>query len=175
MKRNILLFGIIIFAVIDAFGSPLLFKATKEINSKGLVELGSFDASKYRQIRIGVKTTDRVQTSSTTKNVAEIQLNFAKRELQRSEELLEKGVISSADYNRVKEQVEIAQRNYDNADEIAYPALIILGLESLDEILVTSFDEKGNFTRSVVIDSPPSKISVKVSGKGKYMLYVWGQ
>jgi len=55
MKKFLILILLITFSANTSLGSPLIFKITKEISAKDLIELGSFDATKYRQIRIGIK------------------------------------------------------------------------------------------------------------------------
>jgi hypothetical protein len=175
MKKIILLVLLIICGLTNAISSPLIFKVTKEVNSSGLFELGIFDSVKYRQIRIGIKTIDRVENSPITKAVAEVNLSMAKRESVRGKKLLDDGFISASEYNILSEKVRTAQLDNDNAGEMIYPALSVFGLENADAILLTSFDDKGNLNRSFLIDTPPSKISVKVSGKGIYTLYIWGQ
>ena len=37
------------------YALPLIFKITKEVTATDLVDLGSFDTSKYRQVRVIVK------------------------------------------------------------------------------------------------------------------------
>ncbi|MGB7208763.1 MAG: hypothetical protein WBD27_08915 [Pyrinomonadaceae bacterium] len=174
MMKFLALVLFFVFAVNNAFGSPLIYKVKKEINTSGLVELGNFDATKYKQIRIGIKVVGRDEKPPFSKAVAEIELNAAKRELSRQQQLLEEGLVSRADYDRAADRVKVAQQIFDNADEKIYPPISIFGVENTDEILLAIFDEK-NLNRSIVIDSPPPKISIKVSGKGIYSLYVWGQ
>jgi hypothetical protein len=48
----------------------------------------------------------------------------------------------------------------------------IFGLEGTEEILLMSLDEK-SLANSIVIDSPPTKVSIKVFGRGTYKLFVW--
>ncbi len=54
MKKYLVL--ILFFVLVtNAFGSPLIYKARKEISKVGdFVEIGRFDASKYKQIRIAI-------------------------------------------------------------------------------------------------------------------------
>jgi hypothetical protein len=53
--KILLSFALIFIFAFNSFGSPLIFKITKEINSKNdYVELGTFDALKYKQIRIRI-------------------------------------------------------------------------------------------------------------------------
>jgi hypothetical protein len=178
MKKFLTLILLFAFAANNSLASPLIFKAKKEITSKGLVELATFDATRYKQIRIGIKiigNSDQISTSiSTSKAIAEIELNAAKRELKRKEELLEQGEISHMDYDLAKDRERIAQQKYDGAEENAYQSVSILGVEGSDEILIATLGERTSI-RSLIIDSPPAKIRVKVSGKGMYSLYVWGQ
>ncbi len=161
--------------------SPLIFKATREVTSTDLVELGSFDASKYRQVRIAVKVRNRVSILSKGNAISE--LKFAKLELNAAEVtfkiLLESGSASRAELEAPEERVRLAQervRNaqaaYDNAIENVYPTVSIYAVEGTEELLIASFD--GNtLTHSLVIESPPAKISIKVFGKGTYRVFAW--
>ena len=179
MKEFLILILLVTFAANNSFGSPLIFKVTKEINAKDLIELGSFDATKYRQIRISIKVIYTSNELSTIKDTpAYSQLIVKRAELKAKLDNLKL---------TLKEQhpeVIATQNNIDKInDEIAKLAAVevdltstvsILGVDIKDEILLSSFTER-NLNRSIVIDSPPSKISVKVLGKGTYTLYVWGQ
>lgn len=54
MRKVFCLLLFFIFNV-NSFGSPLIFKVSKEINSpRDYVEIATFDATKYKQIRVGV-------------------------------------------------------------------------------------------------------------------------
>lgn len=112
--KILLSFLLIFISVFNSFGSPLVFKVAKDIDSKSeFVELGVFDATKYKQIRIRITLKP--------------------------------------------EPLDIG--SYEFA---------ILGVESGDEFLISS-------RASEVIDSPPSKIKIKVRGQGKFSLYVWAE
>lgn len=175
MKILSLIFAVclVISNITVSHASPLVFKVTKEVTTTDLVELGNFDASKYRQVRIAVKQTSKSNDSPLLlKSVAEIQLNAAKRDLERQKGLLEQGSISRANYDIYADQLKIAQANYDNSVETVYPPLTIYAIEGTEETVIASFDRK-NFTGSIVIDSPPTKIGIKVFGKGTYKVFAW--
>ena len=173
MKTFLILLLLIFFVTNDVLSSPLIFKVKKEITTEGLVELGEFDATRYKQIRIAVKSSvGSVAVSSNS--VAEIELKAAERELERKIQLLEKGEISRSEYDVAADRVRIARLNFRNAPEIVFPPVSVFGVESNEEILLANFGEKST-NRSIVIDTPPSKIRIKVSAKGTYSLYVWGQ
>ena len=155
-----------------AYASPLVFKVTKEVTNTELFELGNFDASKYRQIRITVKISNKTQSNLISKDRALVNLNFSRREFNRIKELYEQGVFTKLQYDEAEEKLKMAQQTYDNAVAVNYPPVSIFGLEGLEEIFISSFEE-GNLTNSIVIDSPPTKISIKVFGKGTYKLFVW--
>jgi hypothetical protein len=58
MKRALLLiavFSLLLVNVQRVNASPLVYTVTKEIESEGFVDLGLFDTSKYKQIRINVQ------------------------------------------------------------------------------------------------------------------------
>lgn len=172
MKKFLVFVLFFVFVVSNAFGSPLIFRVKKEITTTGVAELASFDATKYRQIRIGVKVSNLEK--SVSKIAAETELSSAKEELQRKENLLASGDITRSTFDLSLERVRIAQRIYDSTKEYSSTSVNIFGVENGDEILLAVL-ELGNVARSVVIDSPSSKISVKVAGKGTYSLYIWGQ
>ena len=44
--------------VFNSFGSPLIFKAAKTVNSKEFVDLAVFDASRYQSIRVLIASPD---------------------------------------------------------------------------------------------------------------------
>lgn len=175
-KMNILrLFFVVCFALVSfqfAYASPLIFKITKEVTNAELLELGNFDASKYKQIRVTVKISNKAQNNLVSKDIALVDLDFAKREFNRVKELYEQGVYSKSQYDRAEERLKVTQQIYDNALEIIYPPVSIFGLEGTEEIFISSFDER-SLTNSIVIDSPPTKVSVKVFGRGTYKLFVW--
>lgn len=170
MKKILVCCLILIFvSVVPVSGSPLVFKATKEVKGGETAELGTIDAAKYRQVRISVTLGGGgLQSRRLTKDTAEFQLNSAKRELDRVTGLVEQGVISRADYDRAKAEFDAAQRNFDNAR----PIISIFAVEAGEEILIMKFDDPEKF-RSIIFDSPPSKLIVKVSGKGTYKIFVW--
>jgi len=172
MKKFLALALIIVFAATGAFGSPLIFKIKKEITAAGVVELANFDATKYKQIRIGVKVSYLEKSASII--AAETELTLANEELKRNQRLLETGDVPKSYYDLAAERVRNAQRAYDNIKTNSSTSVNIFGVENGDEILLAVL-EMGNIARSVVIDSPSSKISVKVAAKGTYSLYVWGQ
>lgn len=170
MKRICLLFVLLATAIsVDA--SPLIFKAQKTLADLTQAELGRFDAFKYRSIRIGVKTDYQGRGSAQSKENAEVELNAAKRELERKKEVLEKGVISRAEFDLAVKRRDQAQVAYNNS---LFPAVVIVGIEGDEEIVLASTEDIQK-NQSFVIDNPPPKIVVKVFGKGKYSLYVWGQ
>ncbi len=155
------------------YASPLIFKTTKEVTSTNLFDLGSFDTSKYRQVRITIKQANKLIGSQPLSKVAtEIELNAAKRELERNRQLLEAGVVSRAYYDDSADRLKIAQANYDNAVETVYPPMSIYGIEGTEEILLASFDGK-SLLNTIVIESPPTKISVKVFGRNTYKVFAW--
>jgi len=169
----ILVIGFLLVIPENGFTSPLLFKTTKEVTTTAIVELGSFDSTRFRQLRIVVQLTNKPKArQAISKDSTLTELNASKRELRRSEELLQQGVISRSDYDQSAERLKIAQANYDNALEIVFPPIMILGLEGNEEIPLVSFDGESS-TNSIVIDSPPSRIRVNVFGKGTYKLFVW--
>lgn len=178
MRKFLSLILLFIFAVNNSFGSPLIFKTTKEIDTKDFIELGSFDATKYRQIRIGIKVVSNDENADMKNSSAYAQL------IQKRAELTAKLQNLKTIYKERHPEVLVTQNQIDEInDEIArlnrlssekVSGVSISGVEGKEEIILFSFEEI-NLNRSIVIDSPPAKISVKIFGKGLYSLYVWGQ
>ncbi len=180
MVRNIVIlkFVLVICVVLsnaeNLYASTLIFKTTKEVTSTDLIDLGIFDTSKYGQIRVTIKQANKlIDSPPLTKAIAEIDLNLAQREVKRLKELLPKGVISRLEYDNAEYKLEIAQANYDNAVETVYPPISIYGIEGTEEILIATFDGK-SIINTIVIDTPPTKISVRVFGRNTYKLFAWG-
>ena len=173
IKKFLIIVLLFIFTTSNSLGSPLVFKLTKEINTKDLIELGSFDAAKYRQIRIGIKFTSISEDPSDIR-IAQLTL---KRKLL-IDELESLKTIYKANNPKVIEAQNKIDIINDEVKEFhiaeSTSSVSILGVEGKDEIVLSNFTER-NLNHSIIIDSPPSKISVKVSGKGIYSLYVWGQ
>jgi peptidoglycan hydrolase CwlO-like protein len=170
MKKLSILFFLLTIQPFGIFGSPLIFKVTKSLNAQDSIELGSFDATKYRQIRIGIK----VNSSRDTSDEKFARLTKKRFELDgQLRDLREKYTDS---YIKIIEtQNEIAKVNDEIKEmEKTLSVINIFGIEGVDELLLYELTGRG-INRSFVIDTPPSKISVKVSGTGIYSLYVWGQ
>lgn len=175
MKKLLILVLLFIFAANNSFGSPLVFKVIKEVDTKDLTELASFDATKYRQIRIGIKaisTNKKIDESKYAQLIqkrAELTAKLQNLKLT----LIDKHPSVIAAQNEIdKTNDEIEEINSLKSGKILNVS--IFGVDGKDEILLFNFEE-GNINRSIIVDSPPSKITVKVSGKGMYSLYVWGQ
>lgn len=174
VKRFLILFILIAAVVNNSLASPLVFKVKKTIDSKELVELASFDATKYRQIRIGIKVTsadDEISSDSRfgllISKRADIQARLGKLLMQYTERHPE--VVST------KNEIELLNNQISELTSARSAiGLRIVGIEETNEVgIFELFGESLN--RSIVIDTPPSKISIKVSGRGVYSLYVWGQ
>lgn len=176
MQRTIILLASLFFFANTVFSSPLIFKAIKEINTKDLIELGSFDATKYKQIRIGVNFIS-AKSNSIENTSAYAQLVAKRAELSAKLETLKltlkekhPDVIRTGnEIDKINDEIE---KLVNSQKEKLSQTIEIVGIEGKDEIPLYSFDEK-NKSFSIVLDSPPSKISIKAKGEGKYSLYVW--
>ncbi len=173
MKKYLNLFLLMVFLTSNILSSPLIFKVKKEITNEGLVELATFDTTRYKQIRIGIQSSVG-KIVYTSNSAAEIELKAAERELERKIQLLEKGEISRSEYDIAVDRRNIALSNTQKSAEIVFPPVSVFAVEGGEEILLAVFGGKMT-SRSIVIDTPPSKIRIKVSGKNTYSLYVWGQ
>lgn len=114
------LFALIVFLTvpISAAASPLLFKISKVISTDGKLELGSFEESKYRQIRIGVQFAENQLTNCfnlQTPAFAEIELRTAQRSFDRNKGLFDQGTISKANLENYPDVLRAAQAGVKNA------------------------------------------------------------
>lgn len=172
MARTFGLFAVFIVMVNSVIGSPLVFTKTREVNTNEIIELGSFDATKYKQIRIGIKCIS--DDGETQRLIGDLIQKRAER-LATRERLTNEG-IRPKHPDMIRVDIELDRLN-DQIDSIkkARSALTIniLGVEGTDEIPIAIFNErKDNY--SIVLDTPPSRISIRVIGQGKYTLFVWG-
>lgn len=178
MKKITILFLLVGFFTSNILSSPLLFKVNKKITTGGL-ELATFDASKYRQIRIGVKAIS-MDNSQTVKELPAYSQLIQKRaellsELERMLKVFKEGhpqiVAKKNEINKINEEIESLEKSIN--EQLA-PKVTILAAEDKDTIILEKFEEK-DINRSIVIDSPPSKINIIFDGKGIYSVYIWGQ
>lgn len=139
----------------------MIFKATKEVKDGETVELGTIDCTKYRQIRIGVFVEG--VTIAGFPSAEFDRLRVAKDNLFFAKESRDASKIEQA-----TSQFEKARKEYGEA--YSSPFVSIYGIESGENILIDKFIAE---SRSIVIDSPPSKLIVKVSGSGTYKIFVW--
>ena len=75
---------VLIFTLVaSGFASPLVFKSTKEVTSDAdYVELGTIDATKYRQIRISISNVHPEALSRTDYSVFWVRLDMIEGEDQ---------------------------------------------------------------------------------------------
>lgn len=171
MKRLLGLISIFVF-VVNSYSAPLIFKATKSIDSSEAVEFAVIDALKYRQIRILISKAGFKGKEPINAEAIRVEYAAAKRELERVKNLKESGVVSEFD-------VKVAQDRFNNAEPMFktlpkfQTGAEIYSIEDGEDIL---FSEYGaNILNSpVVIDSPPSKIKIMLKGSGTFKLYIWG-
>ena len=174
MNKFLIIILLFVFLVNDSLGSPLVFKVTKEIDTRDFIELGSFDATKYRQIRIGIKAISIGKEIEETKYAQLIQKRAELTvKLQNLKALYREKHPEVVDTKNQIDKVNEEISEFINLKVEKTSSVLISGIEGMDEINLFSFDEI-NLNRSIIIDSPLSKISVKILGKGKYSLYVWG-
>lgn len=150
----------------SSFGSPLVFKTEKTINSKDFVELGSFDAGKYKSIRVLV--ANKSYKTSVPIEYLEAALKAAKLEAERSKS----DRYSPAEKDRAAERLLKAQTEYDSANKID-AGIILFSIDGADKFVLDEYFNK-SINRSLIIERPPSKIRVYVKGTGNFKLFVWG-
>lgn len=120
MRKFLGLFLLFVFAI-NSYSAPLIFKTTKEIDSPTqYTELGTFDVTKYKKIRITVENND--ERTSTRQ-----------------------------DYREFK--------------------FIAVGVEDKEVFINQGI---GNISYTTLVEEPPSQIRIKIAGRGKFTLYVWG-
>lgn len=98
---------IFVFAFIT-YASPLIFKTTKPIRSKAFIELGSFDATKYKQLRFAVSSKDNTGSYSISivglEGTQEIYL-ADKHEMANSEKPFNYSVVIDSPPSQIKVEV----------------------------------------------------------------------
>jgi len=169
MKQVLSFFLILGFTFQAGLASPLVFRVSKSISSKDFVELGGFDASKFRQIRISLKVLTPSGNLPVSKETAERELAYAKSDFTRTERLFKDGLVSKSNLDSATERLRNAQDMVDSSFSAE-----IVGVVGEDEVPVLSIDEKSVRT-SIVIDTPPNLIRVKVKGNGAFTFIAWGQ
>jgi hypothetical protein len=162
----------ILLCSVSISASTLIFKAQKIVDTDTVTILGTFDASKYKSIRIAVTAEDRTERP-LARGFA--RLHAAEGEVRRVDTRVQNGTASPLDYNHAKAELEAAEKMAREETDALYPPIAVYGIDGKDEILIEgrSFLPGGN--SSFVIEDPPQNITIKVYGKGKYKLYVWGQ
>ena len=156
------------FCFQSTFGSPLVFKVAKNVDSKDFGELGSFDATKYSRIRVFVRVTTSDGSRPISKKEAQVQLAYARAGHSRAETLFSSGDISRRDYDVAAKALKDLQAALDNS----FSARIVGDVGGI-EIPLLTIDEK-NVDDSIVIDLPTSNVDVKAQGVGLVTFYVWG-
>ena len=175
MRKYALFLGVLLTGVCSTHAAPLIFKAEATIDQgeKNIV-LGTFDASKFRQVRIAIIAIRNGDPKAISREDAKFRLEVAQSNLRRNESLYQKGLISKSEYDRYEEEVRKAQEDVNRAEKIADPSAGVYGVEGNDLILLAGTSNKLGFNFTNVIDSPPSRVTVTVGGRATYRLYVWG-
>lgn len=147
--------------------SPLVFKVSKTVTSREFVELGSFDASKFSRLRVGLKVLTPDGKLPLNKETADLELARARRDFNRTETLFKDGLVSKSEFDSASER-------FKNAQEMAESSFSaeIVGVVGEEEIHVLSIDQN-TLRTSIVIDAPPSLLRIKVKGKGTFSFFAW--
>lgn len=150
-----------------AFGSPLIYKVSKTIASDEITEVGTFDALKYRQIRIGIKVDNTAAVSKY------YELSKKRQDLETElYSLKSKYTDEHPKVREIKQEISNLDKEIRSLGKI-YPTILISGVEGQEQIPLFEL-RKESLTNTFLIESPPSKISIKVEGKGNYSFFVWG-
>jgi hypothetical protein len=165
LLATILICGIVQHSV----ASPLVFKTTKETLTNDLTEIAAFDSSKYKQVRVAVKFIGEPVLSESE---AKSNLDFAQRTYDRNLELLEKGSISKENFDSYSTALNEARENYRKSKGKNSSQLNVFAIENIEEILLLDFDSRKT-SFAFILDTPPSKISIKAATKGTYKIYIW--
>lgn len=121
MKKFVYLLLVFCFLVQNSFGSPLIYKAEKGVTlNEGYVKIATFDASKYKQIRVVIINPSEKENSKYLYSCA------------------------------------------------------VFGSEDGTSFSLFSADSR-QLESTVVIDSPPTTVSVTVKGQGLAKVFVYGQ
>lgn len=162
---------LILTGAVSVTASPLIFKAQKTVASDAQTAIGSFDASKYKSIRIAVIAEDRTElplAGSTAPSV-----RFAEGQVRRIRTKVEDGNASPMDYYGAEAALETAEEMARQKTDSLFPPIAVYTVDGNDEILLESHSFLPAGSKSFVIENPPPSITIKVYGKGKYKLYVW--
>ncbi len=167
--KILLVFTLILAPALNCFAAPMVFKSKKEITDNKVTEIAAFDTSKYKQIRISIRSANR--TRLLPKPVALDNLNNYKGLVESTQKLLAQGVVLQSRVDLIKKELEEAQKAYDMSVENAESAGVF-GVEESGEDLLMGFSEL-MLNKSFIIECPPTKISIKVYGQGSYSVYIY--
>lgn len=154
--------------------SPLLFKVTKVIDSPDYIELGVFDATRFRQVRIGINMISTKRGASKAQEFAQFELNAAKRELDRNKQLLNNGIIARSEFDVAQERYDAAVKNLESGGAVIESQFEVVGVVDSEEVSLFSPLSEKIASRSFVLDTPPGIIRLKAKGKGSFSIYIWG-
>ncbi len=132
---------------------PVVFKITKDVNTESLTETAIVDLTKYKEARIAVKYTPSPELTA-----------FDKLQLERKQQMLDQGLISKFEYEQAESLIKLSR---------VFRAEIY-AIEDVDEFFLAGTGSSRH-SSSILIPSVPTKISIKVAGKGKYTLVIWAQ
>jgi hypothetical protein len=171
---------VVFFAIaLDVQASPLIFKTTKEIKTDTSEEIAVFDATKYRNLRIGAHIFGRPPMGCVnirSKAMLLGELERLREGLKAGEQQIP-GVRFPADYReRQLKQIAEKEEAYKNALEFPCADISIFVVEDNDEFrlnIVTGIGRDGVLFGN--IETPPRKLRIMGNGIGKYKIYIWGE
>lgn len=182
MKYTSIIFILVCSVSISA--SSLIFSAQKTVETDGEAVLGSFDAGKYKSVRVAV-TTEGWTESPLTNSAAATRLKVAEFQMMIADKRVSNGEAPPLEHMRARAEFEAAGEMARQATDALFPPISVFAIEGKEEILLEgyTFRLKGSRmfsptlagSRSFVIEDPPATLMIKVSGKGRYKLYVWGR
>ena len=88
-----------------------------------------------------------------------------------STELVEFTNFDASKYKQIRITIQKKREKNESVESATFNAFLY-AIENDEEIFVTS-EENNVLHFSTVLDSPPSKIRVKLSGKGQFSIHVW--
>lgn len=164
-------------STLGASASPLIARITKDVTSDTQVELGSFDASRYRQIRIVVKISraDKMPCEEILhKSAIATRLSTANRDYERVKRLVQSGISTNSDLADAQNRLEQAQADAKAAREYPCSFVLVRGGEP-DEMAELQKLGSPSSPLTQVFDSPPTRLSFFGAGEGKYTILIYGQ
>jgi hypothetical protein len=182
-KIKISQLSILLALTLSMHASPLLFKTTKEIKTDTSEEITVFDASKYKNLRIGIHIlgSDPMNCVNVrSKSMLLRDLEMLRSSALRAEEQVKPGVPSTGFPRNSPERIrtELAEKEeaYKKAKEFPCANTSIMVVEADDEFRLDQMPpvSMSNGIAFYSIMTPPQKLKIVGHGAALYKIYIWG-